>query len=225
MNPEEMVLCVPTRDVDCHVPVKNGMYAPGPDVIHEVASAILGDRDVSNAKLVRRGDCETDESLTQIVTYGVVIDGADMLCYGRSERGDSRLIKKRSVGVGGHVIRRDAVECAIATQPRSSIGVLLAARRELREELGAKRTRECELVGLIRDLTNPVGRVHLGFAYRVVLDPKTEIRACDEIIDPTFMNPLDIIARYSSRMNEKGVLESWSEIVLANLDRFGFGKL
>lgn len=101
-------------------------------------------------RLVPRSQCETDESLLQIIPYVAVVCGDYVMVYTRGTAGEPRLNAKQSIGFGGHLNDGD----------KSYLDGLC---REGREELiGFLPGATTAPIGFIYDDSNAVGRVHLG---------------------------------------------------------------
>ncbi|MGC4067633.1 MAG: hypothetical protein QM784_23895 [Polyangiaceae bacterium] len=108
-----------------------------------------------------RSTLETDERYRQLVSYIVVRWTDSVLVYRRTPKsGESRLHGRMSVGIGGHWNVSDVVSVDGAVDPMSTLS--RACERELAEEIDCD-TPECiRVVGIIKESTNAVSRVHLG---------------------------------------------------------------
>ena len=75
--------------------------------------------------------------------------------------GEARLHAKKSVGIGGHISTEDLGEaCAY------EVGM----KRELAEEINIDTKYAQQMVGLINDDSNDVGKVHLGVVHLFTVD-------------------------------------------------------
>ena len=112
-----------------------------------------------------RSEVEDDPSHKQIIPYVIFRSGDAVFCYTRGKSGgEARLIRRRSLGVGGHVAEEDA-------GGRATVDAYEAAlRRELDEEVEVGSPGVLTRVGLINDDSTPVGRVHLGVVHVYELD-------------------------------------------------------
>src|SRR5699024_2354749 len=108
----------------------------------------------------RRGDMAEDLSNKQMISnvgmkweQGV----SDLVCRRLGGGGEERLHGLLSIGVGGHM--NDVPEVADIDSKLS-----VNAARELEEEVGlsAESVKDMEIMGLINDDDNEVGRVHIG---------------------------------------------------------------
>lgn len=193
----ENVLCVPTA-----------ILWPDPDQTSRPCQpseleAIIAEHGV----FVPRDQCETDESLQQIIPYIVVTRGDHVLAYTRIKGGERRLDGVISVGFGGHINDRDQGE----------VGVLLnGTAREYEEELtGVYDATDWDYFGypakwhLFRFTGDNVGRVHTGFLVTDRGEYSTDaLPARENKIDPVY-------GRIDYRMiADHPRLEPWSRIAL-----------
>ncbi|HEY0457422.1 MAG TPA: NUDIX domain-containing protein, partial [Verrucomicrobiae bacterium] len=108
-----------------------------------------------------RSQAEHDESFKQIIPYVAICHGSMHLLLRRTaKQTEARLHDKLSLGIGGHI---NEIELTNAGADLVRAGML----RELDEEVELKGDYEVRPVGVIYDGSNPVGRVHLGLAFRV----------------------------------------------------------
>ncbi|MBN1792323.1 2'-deoxycytidine 5'-triphosphate deaminase [Candidatus Woesearchaeota archaeon] len=107
-----------------------------------------------------RYDCETDETVLQMIPYFVVFGRDDkVFSYLRAANikkfGETRLFNKRSIGIGGHIQRGDGPDY-----------IAQGLERELREEVIVKgKLSTPRLAGILIDRTKPVDRVHAGLVF------------------------------------------------------------
>lgn len=194
---DERVLCVPTRLVD-EIGHFQG-FCGDPD---KYLSALLKP---GIAKFVRRGDCEHDPSLKQIIPYVVFWSGDRVFTYTRgTSQGESRLHALRSLGVGGHVAEEDAAGGCTAEAYE------MALRRELDEEVRVDVAGKLLLSGLINDDSTPVGQVHLGVVHLYHLDAPVVHPLEDGLADAGFMT-------FEKARELKSEFETWSQICLDHL--------
>ena len=156
-----------------------------------------------------RGEAEEDPSLKQLIPYVVVTSGDKILHYRRgSGSGETRLLKKGSVGIGGHINDGDGLGEAF-----DSAAYQRALMRELQEELSLGSAFIERPLALLNDDTNPVGAVHLGIVHQCHL-AEPEVTANEEAIaELGFLSREELAER-----NDQ--LESWSQLVLE-----GWGNL
>src|SRR5437868_6360066 len=112
-----------------------------------------------------RSEVEDDPGFKQIIPYVVFRAGDAVFCYTRGKsQGESRLHRRRSLGVGGHVEESDA-------DGRPTLDAYeMAMRRELDEEVAVESPGTIRRMGLINDDSTPVGRVHLGVVHLYELE-------------------------------------------------------
>ena len=118
---------------------------------------------------------------------------------------EERLRNLYSLGVGGHI------------NPAEDSGagdiLMTGLERELREEVDIAGTYHLEPAGYINDESNPVGQVHFGLAYRVIVqNENAEVREKD-IMSGSFVSVDEAQSVYPQ-------METWSQIVMKNIDAF-----
>ena len=162
-----------------------------------------------NHFFVPRCEADEDPSLKQLIPYVVVTSGDKILHYRRgSGSGETRLLKKGSVGIGGHINDGDGLGEAF-----DSAAYQRALMRELQEELSLGSAFIERPLALLNDDTNPVGAVHLGIVHQCHL-AEPEVTANEEAIaELGFLSREELAER-----NDQ--LESWSQLVLE-----GWGNL
>jgi predicted NUDIX family phosphoesterase len=162
-----------------------------------------------NHFFVPRAEAEEDPSLKQLIPYVVVTSGEKILHYRRGTgSGESRLLKKGSVGIGGHINDGDGLGEAF-----DSAAYQRALMREMQEELSLGSAFIERPLALLNDDTNPVGAVHLGIVHQCHL-AEPEVTANEEAIaELGFLSREELAER-----NDQ--LESWSQLVLE-----GWGNL
>jgi len=160
--------------------------------------------DPSNTSFRPRGEVEPDPEFKQLIPYVLICYAPQatwhVFCYTRGTgQGESRLHRKRSIGIGGHISEEDSGE------GRNLVSQ--AIKRELNEEVAINASYQMECVGLINDDTTDVGRVHLGIVYRCVVSEPAVMPREKEIVSHGFL-PLQELAEH---WNE---FETWSQIAL-----------
>ncbi|MFA1509885.1 hypothetical protein ACDN41_11715 [Priestia aryabhattai] len=173
----------------------------------------IKNRLANNIEVMRRGglndptpkenNAEINEEYKQPIPYVVIKRGNQVFGYARlSGGGESRLHNSWSLGYGGHANPTD--------DEKFEDVIMTNLQRELEEELDIQATsRNLNLIGLINDDENEVGRVHLGLLYTLELDSEAtiEVREKDQI--EGFW--LDIKDLKNDDVYPK--LESWSQFV------------
>lgn len=158
-----------------------------------------------------RSEVEDDPGFKQIIPYVVFRCGDAVFCYTRGKsQGESRLHRRRSLGVGGHVSEADA-------DGRKSLDAYeMALKRELDEEVQVDSPGKMTRVGLINDDATPVGRVHLGVVHVVELERPEVVPREIGLADPEFVAISGLRAGWDE-------FESWSQICIAAFLEPGVG--
>ncbi len=166
--------------------------------------------DKSNNRFHERYLAEDDPSLKQIIPYVMFRCGEEIFSYVRGKQaGEKRLVGNRSVGIGGHINPVDEQLLALAPAASSDIGHYLeAVRREIAEEVVVDGDIDPEIVALINDDSNPVGRVHFGIVHLCDLDSKSVRKREQQITESGFV-PIEDLA--GPRREE---LETWSALAI-----------
>ena len=156
-----------------------------------------------NHFFIPRAEAEEDPSLKQLIPYVVVTHGERLLHYRRgSGSGETRLRKKGSVGIGGHINDGDGLGEAF-----DAAAYQRALMRELMEELSLSGSFVERPLALLNDDTNSVGAVHLGIVHQCQLS-SPEVSANEEAIaELGFLTLEELSARHDQ-------LETWSQLVV-----------
>jgi predicted NUDIX family phosphoesterase len=156
-----------------------------------------------------RPEAEKDPSFKQLIPYVIMCCEGKYLSYVRGKRaGETRLVAKRSIGIGGHINPVD--DMPLFADPFDTY--LTAVDREVAEEVIVQANHKNHIVALLNDESNEVGSVHLGIVHLWQLDePKVERRE-QMITQMSFMSPAEL--------NEvKDSMETWSQLCLSGLDK------
>lgn len=164
--------------------------------------------------------CEGNSEYVQFIPYCCFVstDNRVFLMKRLSGSGESRLVDKMSLGVGGHV------------NPISNLSsydlFTYSLHREISEELTTKNPGYLELAnvmisskilyaGLIRETRTSVGRDHIGLLYFVVIPEELAdhitIRETD-VLEGEFV-PFESVRNIEGEIYDK--LENWSKIVVS----------
>lgn len=156
-----------------------------------------------------RSIVEEDPGFKQLIPYMIFCHEADgrrtVFQYTRGAgQGESRLHRKRSVGIGGHI---STIDCSAdgGRDPYQE-----GMRRELEEEVALDTPYTSRCVGLINDDQSPVGRVHLGVVYRFDVERPAVHPRESEIIECGFRLVEEILGDLSA-------FETWSQICMKAL--------
>lgn len=158
----------------------------------------------SNFEIMRRGDAEENVSFKQPIPYVVIKKGSHVFLYKRlAQSGESRLVDKFSIGVGGHMNN-------VVGAPDFTAILTDNFMRELSEELTITGKFDISTVGLINDDCDDVGKVHLGVLVVAELEAggNAVVRETD-VLDGGWIE-LNQLA--NSDYYDK--LENWSKLVV-----------
>jgi predicted NUDIX family phosphoesterase len=178
--------------------------------------AILG---ASEAEwLPRTQELERDETRKQIVVIAAIVKGTRVLAYPRAGE-ETRLHKKWSILIGGHVSRQDGNRGTFPVPGLNQVQTILRAMgRELDEEVGLTTAEpNVDFSGslmLLNDDSDAVGRVHLGVLQVIKVPPVWEPHPMSEFGDAVY--------QWASRedlglLHRQDQLESWSVIAATHL--------
>src|SRR3989344_4186411 len=121
-------------------------------------------------KFILRSKAEDNPHWQQIIPYLIFEKGDKIFLMRRkSDHTDKRLANMYSIGVGGHVNKKDM----------GSRNIMNWAKREFEEEISYEGHYKSEFLGLINDDSNDVGLVHLGLVIKIVGD-RDKISVRDE---------------------------------------------
>jgi predicted NUDIX family phosphoesterase len=161
---------------------------------------------------------EKDPSFKQLIPYVIMGHDGKYLSYVRGKRaGETRLVSKRSIGIGGHINPVDSdsmfnrdVNSMFKTNFFNTY--LDAVQREIAEEVNVDTTYTNKIVALLNDDTNEVGQVHLGVVHFWNLEaPKVE-RKEQMITQLEFMSAAEL-------NNIKDSMETWSSLCLEGIKK------
>lgn len=146
-----------------------------------------------------RPEMETDPAYKQIIPYVLVTRGAEAFVMQRLKKGgEQRLHGLLSLGVGGHINPVDDT---------AGHGALMAGlRREVDEEVALERAASLTPLGVINNDRDEVGRVHLGFLFRLEAEGAVTVRETEKL-SGSFM-PIAALPALRDKM------EGWSQIAL-----------
>lgn len=152
---------------------------------------------------------EKDPSFKQLIPYVIMGCNGKYLSYVRGKRaGETRLVAKRSIGIGGHI---NPVDWTLFSNDARKT-YLEAVQREIDEEVSVNTTYTNNIVALLNDDSNEVGQVHLGVVHLWKLNEPKVDRKEQMITQLEFMSAL--------QLNEiKDTMETWSSLCLAGLEK------
>ncbi len=153
-----------------------------------------------------RYDCESDEMILQPIPYVLILgEGGKIFSYVRSKEikdyGDTRLFGKHSIGLGGHIQRKDAPDY-----------IERCLSREIGEEVNIHgKSSPPKLIGTLMAYDKPVDRVHFGLVYVIPLAKRGYVAPKEASIITGRMISLDEIEK-DRQAHEK--YETWSNKLL-----------
>jgi len=150
---------------------------------------------------------EKDPSFKQLIPYVIMTCDGKYLSYVRGNRaGETRLVAKRSLGIGGHI---NPVDWTLFTaEPYKTY--LQAVEREVAEEVEIQTTYKDKIIAFLNDDSNEVGKVHLGIVHLWTLEEPKVSRREQMITQMEFLNITEL-------QKVREFMETWSQICLDGL--------
>ncbi|MHC4335541.1 MAG: hypothetical protein ACYSUV_17590 [Planctomycetota bacterium] len=162
-------------------------------------------------RFMPRSKAEADPAYKQLIPYVIMACNGKYLTYVRGTRaGETRLVKLRSIGIGGHINPIDNEVPLFDTDFREMYRA--AVEREVAEEVSIQAGHTNRIVALLNDDSNEVGSVHLGIVHYWTLDAPNVTRREQMITQITFMTPPEL-------QKLRDTMETWSQLCLELLDR------
>lgn len=162
-------------------------------------------------RFIPRSKAERDPSYKQLIPYVIMACGDKYLTYVRGKRaGETRLVAKRSIGIGGHINPIDADNSTLFAYLYANY--LTAVKREVAEEVSVETKYKDKVVALLNDDSNEVGQVHLGIVHLWALDEPRVNKNEQMITQMAFMAPVELQQLRDS-------METWSQLCLDGLDK------
>ena len=159
-------------------------------------------------RFMPRSQAEADTAYKQLIPYVIMAYNGKYLSYVRGKRaGETRLVEKRSIGIGGHINPDDEVPL-FDTDFREAY--LTAVEREVAEEVTVKANYTNRIVALLNDDSNEVGQVHLGIVHYWALDSSDVEKREQMITQMTFMT-------IEQLQEVRDSMETWSSLCLDGL--------
>jgi predicted NUDIX family phosphoesterase len=158
-------------------------------------------------RFIPRSQAEKDPSYKQLIPYVIMTCDGQYLSYVRGKRaGETRLVAKRSIGIGGHINPVDWT--LFSADPYKTY--LEAVQREVAEEVSVETTYKDKVVALLNDDSNEVGRVHLGIVHLWTLDEPQVNKKEGMITKMGFMSIPEL-------QKVRDTMETWSQICFDGL--------
>jgi predicted NUDIX family phosphoesterase len=160
-------------------------------------------------RFIPRSKAEKDPAYKQIIPYVIMVCDGKYLTYVRGKHaGETRLIAKRSIGIGGHINHGDWTLFSADSYKT----YLEAVKREVAEEVTVEANHTDRIVALLNDDSTEVGSVHLGIVHCWLLDAPKVNKHEKMITQMTFMTPAELQQLHDS-------METWSQLCLDGLDK------
>lgn len=205
MTPNENVLVV-RRELFDHLGSFQGLCFDPQDYVPALLAR-------GNNFFLPRAEAENDPSYKQIIPYAIIAHGDRVLHYVRGKKaGEQRLVAKGSIGIGGHMNDNDESLFAF-----DEAAYRAGVEREVNEEIAIDTSFTDDIVALLNDDSNEVGRVHLGIVHAFRLaEPKVQKREA-MITSLGFLSHDELLARRDS-------LETWSQLCVDQLPQLVSGQ-
>jgi predicted NUDIX family phosphoesterase len=160
-------------------------------------------------RFIPRPQAEKDPSFKQIIPYVIMTCQGKYLSYVRGKKaGETRLVAKRSIGIGGHINPVDWT--LFSAEPYKTY--LEAVEREVAEEVSVEANHTDKIIALLNDDSNEVGQVHLGIVHLWTLDVPKVSRKEQMITQMDFMTLTEL-------REVRDAMETWSQICLDGLSK------
>ena len=160
-------------------------------------------------RFIPRPQAEKDPSYKQLIPYVIMTCNGKYLSYVRGKRaGETRLVAKRSIGIGGHINPTDDMPLF----GNFFETYLTAVQREVAEEVSVETAYTDKVVALLNDDSNEVGQVHLGIVHLWTLDEPKVSRKEQMITQMAFMSIPEL-------QEVRDTMETWSQICFDGLSK------
>jgi predicted NUDIX family phosphoesterase len=160
-------------------------------------------------RFIPRSKAEKDPSYKQLIPYVIMTCDGKYLTYVRGKRaGETRLVAKRSIGIGGHINPGDDMPLF---NDNFYEAYLAAVEREVAEEVSVDTAHTDRIVALLNDDSTEVGSVHLGVVHYWLLDAPKVNRREQMITQMSFMTPAELHQLRDS-------METWSQLCLDSIN-------
>ena len=159
-----------------------------------------------NTKFIARDDAEENFKYKQLIPYVIFRYKNKFLTYQRGiKSSEKRLESMRSLGIGGHISTNDPKIFSSSGDYKEGM------KRELYEEVNYGPTSKEQIIGLINDDSNEVGRVHFGVIHLFELKQEDVTKKEAALIDLKF----ETIKELKNKIN---VYENWSKLCILLLE-------
>lgn len=200
MDPNERVLCVPTKALE-DVGVFQGFKFEWEKYVHNFLRTDV-------AFYAPRGEIEEDPSIKQIIPYLTFVYTDPQgkrwrLRYNRTKQsGEGRLRGKASIGIGGHITEMPG------ESPQDTFNQQW--HRELSEETRIDAIIQASHIGVLNDDQDEVGKVHFGVVMEISVSLPC-VYPADETTQEMYFTTGDRLYM------DRGEFEGWSKICIEAL--------
>jgi len=158
---------------------------------------------------MNRAQVEKNPAYKQLIPYVIMSCQGKYLSYVRGKRaGETRLVAKRSIGIGGHINPADDMPLFNTNFYET---YLAAVKREVAEEVSVETPLSGDrIVALLNDDSTEVGQVHLGIVHLWTLD-KPKVTKREQMITQMGFMTADELEKVRDSM------ETWSGLCLSGL--------
>ena len=158
-----------------------------------------------NHEFMTRRDAENNPNFKQLIPYVIFYHDNKILSYQRGVLlSEDRLLHNHSIGVGGHISIDDPNFFSNSYQK--------GMYREIHEELHIDTEYTEDIVALLNDDSNDVGKVHFGIIHVLKVEKPLVRKKEKSINNPTF-EPIQTLK------NNIEKYENWSKICIKNIDK------
>lgn len=187
--------------------------------VNPISVEALGEVVTPHLMLGCRNDLESNPDYRQVLPYVIAMrtngrtGKAEFFAYQRGKGiGESRLLGKVSIGIGGHVDLADVMHSESVINFNGTVGIAVA--RELKEEIlfsGGIADLDLFSAGMLIDNSDAVGKVHLGVLMGLMLPDHIDMDCIEEELDTIGFKSADEL------LSGDYELENWTRIALEHL--------
>jgi predicted NUDIX family phosphoesterase len=175
-------------------------YEPAWQGIKKVDTDFYSNLVYTNKEIMLRGPAESDINYKQIIPYVIFKHHDNYFLMQRSGKSsEQRLAHKYTLGIGGHLRAEDV----------KTKNIIEWGKREFNEEINYAGNLSYEILGILNDDSNDVGKVHMGIVICASGDSDS-ISIRSELALGTLVNLETCMAHFNK-------LETWSQHVVTFL--------
>jgi predicted NUDIX family phosphoesterase len=187
MIKNELIAVATKENIFKNIKYEEGFIPPNENIINNI---------VLHHTQLSRHLAELDYTQKQIVSYIIFVYQENIFLMERSKNScEQKLKNKFSLGIGGHLNKTDLQK-----------DILLWGMREFNEEVNYTNDFRIELLGIINDESNDIGKLHLGIVYLM--------KACSSKITIKSELKSGKLISLAECLSYHDKLESWSQLVI-----------